>query len=103
MKDYPVAVDIEVRWGDMNARAHVDSAAFFRYFEIARVAYLHRIGMPTPGPAWRDFGWVLASTCCRNKSPVTYPDTLTVATGAGALSDDRVLMEYRVVSEKLAP
>jgi acyl-CoA thioester hydrolase len=99
--DYPVVVDIAVRWGDMNARVHVDEIVYFQYFEIARVAYLDRIGMPTPGPAWRDFGWVLGSTCCRYEAPVTYPDTLAVGTRVGALSEDRALMEYRVVSHRL--
>jgi len=100
LSGYPVAVDIAVRWGDMNARVHVNDPVYFEYFEIARVAYLDRIGMPTPGPAWQDFGWVIGSTCCRYESPVTYPDTLAAGTRAAALSDDRVLMEYRLVGRK---
>ena len=101
MKDYPVAVDIGVRWGDMDALVHVNNVVYFEYFELARVAYLERIGMPTPGPAWRDFGWVIGSTCCRYEAPVTFPDTLAVGTRAGALSGDRLLMEYQAVSAKL--
>jgi acyl-CoA thioester hydrolase len=101
MKDFPVVAHIDVRWGDMDALLHVNNIVYFDYFEIARVVYLDRIGMATPGPAWRDFGWVIGSTCCRYKAPVTYPDTLAVHTRVGALSDDRVLMEYRAVSKKL--
>jgi acyl-CoA thioester hydrolase len=101
MADYPVAVDIAVRWGDMNARVHVDNVVYFQYFEIARIAYLDRIGMPAPGPAWREFGWVLGSTCCRYLAPVTYPDTLAVGARVGVLGEDRVLMEYRASSKRL--
>ena len=54
--------------------------------------------MPIPGPAWHDFGWVIGSTCCRHKAAVVYPDTLSVGTRVGALSDDRLLMEYQAVS-----
>jgi acyl-CoA thioester hydrolase len=101
MDGYPVVLDIAVRWGDMNARVHVDNIVYFQYFEIARVAYLDRIGMPVPGPAWREFGWVLGSTCCRYLAPVTYPDTLILGSRVAALSEDRALMEYRAVSKGL--
>ena len=100
MQAFPVVVDIDVRWGDMDALQHVNNIVYFGYFELARVAYLERIGMPSPGPEWRDFGWVIGSTCCRYRAPVTYPDTLSVGTRIGAMSDDRVLMEYAAVSKK---
>ena len=101
MKDYPVAVDIGVRWGDMDALAHVNNIAYFEYFELARVAYLQRIGMPPPGPAWHDFGWIIGATCCRYVASVAFPDTLALGTRVGALSADRLLMEYQAVSAKL--
>jgi acyl-CoA thioester hydrolase len=101
LQEFAVVVDIDVRFRDMDAFAHVDNIVYYEYFEIARVAYLDRIGMPIPGPAWHDFGWVIGSTCCRYKAAVVYPDILYVGARVGALSDDRVLMEYRVVSKKL--
>jgi acyl-CoA thioester hydrolase len=101
LADYPVITDIDVRFRDMDAFAHVDNVEYFQYFETARVAYLARIGMPIPGPEWHDFGWVIGSTCCRYKAPVTFPDTLKVGARVAAMSHDRVLMEYRAVSTKL--
>ncbi len=95
---FPVAVDIDVRFRDMDAFAHVDNMVYFEYFQIARVAYLDRIGMPVPGPAWHDFGWVIGSTCCRHKAAIAFPDMLTVGARIGALGGDRALMEYRVIS-----
>jgi acyl-CoA thioester hydrolase len=100
LEGFPVVVDIDVRFRDMDAFAHVDNIVYYEYFEIARVAYLDRIGMPIPGPAWHDFGWVIGSTCCRYKAAVVYPDTLSVGTRVGALSADRLLMEYRAVSRQ---
>jgi acyl-CoA thioester hydrolase len=101
MKDYPVVVDIDVRWGDMDALVHVNNIVYFEYFQLARGAYLQRIGMPPAGPAWHDFGWIIGANCCRYKVPVTFPDTLSVGARVGALSEDRMLMEYRAVSRKL--
>lgn len=101
LEEFPVVADIDVRFRDMDAFAHVDNVVYFEYFEVARVVYLDRIGMTIPGPAWHDFGWVIGSTCCRYKAPVTFPDTLRVGTRVAAMSDDRVLMEYRAVSTKL--
>ena len=101
MKDYPVVVDIAVRWGDMDALVHVNNVVYFQYFQLARGAYLQRVGMPPAGPAWHDFGWMIGANCCRYKAPVTFPDTLSVWTRVGALSEDRMLMEFRAVSEKL--
>jgi acyl-CoA thioester hydrolase len=98
---FPVATDIDVRFRDMDAFAHVDNVVYYEYFEMARVAYLDRIGMPIPGPAWHDFGWVIGSTCCRYKAAVAFPDTLSAGARVTAMSDDRLLMEYRVVSAKL--
>ncbi len=98
---FPVTIAVDVRFRDMDAFAHVDNVVYFEYFEMARVAYLDRIGMPIPGPAWHDFGWVIGSTCCRYKAPVVFPDTLEVGTRVAAMSDDRLLMEYSAFSRKL--
>ena len=61
----------------MDAFSHVNNAKYFTYFETARMAYFEQTGvmsleMTREGP-------ILASTQCRFKLPVTYPDTLKVA------------------------
>lgn len=101
MNEFPVTIDIEVRFRDMDAFAHVDNVVYYEYFEMARVAYLDRIGMPIPGPAWHDFGWVIGSSSCRYKAAVVFPDLLKVGARVAAMSDDRVLMEYEVFSTSL--
>ncbi len=35
---------IPIRWGDMDAMGHVNSTVYFRYFEIARLEWLQRVG-----------------------------------------------------------
>lgn len=97
---FPVQLILPVRWGDMDAFAHVNNIVYFQYFESARIAYFERMGIiggaPTgPGP-------ILASTQCRFRAPVTYPDTVTVGARVAEVGEDRFRMEYAVWSERLA-
>jgi acyl-CoA thioester hydrolase len=101
LRDYPVVVDIVVRWGDMDSLGHVNNIVYLQYFETARVEYLLRLGMDPPGPAWQQFGLILASNSCRYRVPVTFPDTLSVGTRTLAIGEDRVKMHHAAVSQKL--
>ncbi len=98
---YPVVSAVPVRWGDMDALAHVNHAMYLRYFEAARIEYFERIGMGRPGPDWREYGFVIASLSCRYRAPVTYPDTLAVGVRVAAWGRDRLLMRYEAYSRAL--
>src|SRR5678816_3579343 len=40
---------IPIRWGDMDAMGHVNNTIYFRYLEIDRSEWLHRVaGAPDP-------------------------------------------------------
>jgi len=71
LSPYPVIVDVVVRWADMDALGHVNSTAYFEYFETVRITYLER------------------------------SDTLSVGARVSALGDDRFLMEYEARSREL--
>jgi acyl-CoA thioester hydrolase len=96
---YPVVLDVRVAWGEMDALRHVNNAAYFRYFESARIAYLEKAGlyeiMKQTG-----IGPILASIQCRFRIPLTYPDTVSVGTRIPRIEEDRFLMAYRAVSHK---
>jgi len=98
----PVVVDVVVRWGDMDSLGHVNNIVYLQYFETARIEYLMRLGMEPPGPAWREYGLILASVSCRFKAPVTFPDVLSVGARIVGIGDDRVRMEHVAMSHKLA-
>lgn len=97
LKDYPITIEIPIAWGEMDAFQHVNNVVYFRYFESARIAYFKAIDMmkimKTTG-----VGPILASTQCRFKLPLTYPDTVTVGCRVSSIEEDRFLMEYLVVS-----
>ncbi len=98
LKQYPVVVVTPVAWGDMDAFAHVNNTVYFRWFETARIAYFERILLDIGTP--KGVGPILASTSCRFKVPLTYPDTVHLGARVRELGDDRFVMEYAVFSAR---
>jgi acyl-CoA thioester hydrolase len=97
---FPVVVELDVAWGEMDAFAHVNNVVYFRYFENARIPYLDRIGWMR-SMAETGLGPILASTSARFRKPVSYPDRLLVGARVADVQGDRVTFEYRLVSTKL--
>jgi len=97
---FPVVVEQAVGWGDMDAYQHVNNVVYFRYFENARLEYFRRLD-------WFAFeketgvSPILASTQCRFRRPLTYPDTIRIGARAVAVDADRFTIDYRLVSKRL--
>lgn len=98
--DFPVVFETPVAWGEMDSFGHVNNIVYFRYFESARLAYFERVGfleeMERSG-----IGPILATTKCRFKKALTYPDRIRVGATAKDLRDDRFTMLYCIESEAL--
>ena len=96
---YPVVIEIPVAWGEMDSLGHVNNIVYFRYFESARMAYFGEMGfwgyMEETG-----VGPILASTQCRFRLPLEYPDTVSVGARVGEIGEDRFPMEYLIVSHR---
>lgn len=101
LADYPVTVERDVAWGEMDAFQHVNNVQYFRYFEDARIAYFREMGIYRPGEDFGRHAPILASTSCRFKAPLTYPDALQIGTRVIEIEDDRLTFEYAVASDKL--
>ena len=97
LSGFPVTLSLPVRWGDMDAFGHVNNTVFFQYFESARIEYLRAIDF-TAGDG---IGPILASTHCRFRRPLAFPDTVRVGARATTLETDRFSMAYRIVSDAL--
>lgn len=99
LKDFPVIIELPVVWGEMDAFQHVNNVVYFRYMETARIAYFLKMNymkiMEETG-----LGPILASTQCRYRFPLTYPDTVSVGARVPDVDDDRFRMEYRIVSHR---
>lgn len=94
-----IQIELPVVWGEMDAFEHVNNVVYFRYFESARIAYFERIGVNAYKRA-HQVGPILASTQCRFKAPLSYPDTITVGTRVVTMEADRFLMQYFVKSHQ---
>jgi acyl-CoA thioester hydrolase len=101
LDSYPVAIDIPIAWGDMDAFQHVNNVVYFRHFESARIAYFDKIRFIEVMDA-TGIGPILASTRCRFKIPLTYPDRVSVGAKVDHMEQDRFVMKYSVVSRKHA-
>jgi len=99
LKNYPVKIEFPIAWGDMDAFQHVNNTMYFKYFETARIAYFEKIHamefMNKSG-----IGPILASTQCKFKIPLTYPDHVVAGARVDHIEDDRFTMEYTVISKK---
>ena len=94
---FPVTIEVPVAWGEMDALGHVNNIIFFRYFESARIAYFKAVDL-LGRRADGGVGPILASTHCRFRRPLHFPDTVVVGARTTELLDDRFTMEYRIVS-----
>jgi acyl-CoA thioester hydrolase len=100
LKGFFVIIETPVAWGEMDAFGHVNNIVYFRYFESARMAYLERLrGMEYMKET--GIGPILASTQCRFRVPLTYPDTVSVGARVHSIEPDRFTMDYCVVSHQL--
>jgi acyl-CoA thioester hydrolase len=99
LEGYPVIIEISVAWGEMDSLQHVNNIVYFRYFESVRIAYFHEIDIWSY-MAETGIGPILASTECKFKIPLSYPDTVSVGTRINNVEEDRFLMKYVVVSHQ---
>jgi acyl-CoA thioester hydrolase len=97
---FPVVVELDVAWGDMDSYAHVNNVVYFRYFESARIAYLDRVGW-TASKAETGLGPIMASTQARFRKPLAYPDHIFVGARLADIQTDRITLEHRIVSARL--
>ncbi len=97
LADFPIVIATPIAWGELDSFGHVNNIVFFRHFENARIALLDRIDFRDP--AHNDgVGPILASTQCRFRRPLTYPDTVHVGARVRTLEADRFELEFRTVS-----
>lgn len=98
-KTYPVSLQQDVIWGDMDAFGHINNTVYFRYFEDARIAYFDRAGVFDYKQHY-NIGPILASSHCNFKLPLSYPDRVQIAARASILSAKKINMHYIVYSEE---
>ena len=94
---YSFNVTSNVEWDDMDAFLHVNNKVYFRYFEKIRIDFFEAKGLLDLMED-QQLGPILASTQCRFKVPLTYPDQVVIGTYLTDFESDRFLMKYAVYS-----
>ena len=97
---YPVSIQQNITWSDMDAYQHVNNAVYFRYFEDVRMSYFEKIGV-NAYMSEHNIGPILASTTANYKAPLTYPDKLTIAARISTIHNKKLTMDYIVYSHSL--
>ena len=93
-----VWVHIPVRWGDMDAYAHVNNAAFFTYFEEARLAYFEAIQVfeHAEAPSHKP---ILATATINYRRQVAHPADLLCGLRAVKLGYTSFTLEHFLIRE----
>ena len=94
---YHFHIEFDVQWIDMDAFQHVNNKEYFRYFEKIRIDYFESRGFMAYMEKQK-VGPIVASTQCRFKFPLSYPDKIIIGTYISDLEEDRFLMNYGVFS-----
>lgn len=97
---YPYLYESELRWGEMDAMQHLNNVYYFRYFESGRMAFWEALKQQTSNLVAPSIGPILASTNCRYKQPLYFPDNIIVGTRIKSVGRDRFLIEHALFSEK---
>jgi len=95
---FPLVIETDVAWGEMDAYQHVNNVVYFRYFENARVAYLTRSGWDAMEER-TGVGIVVRRIEASYHTPLQYPCHIWLAARvpiSEASKDDRFAMEYAV-------
>jgi acyl-CoA thioester hydrolase len=93
----PVIFTVPVQWGDQDAFGHVNNVVYFRWFESARVEYLHQAGLGDM-MAGRGVGPILASIKCDYRRQLNFPDTLLVSASIAHIGRTSMKMTHLAYS-----
>lgn len=98
---YPVAIDVDVAWGEMDAFGHVNNMFYLRYFENARIVWFDRVGIALD-PQRHGVGPIIARADVTFRRPLTHPDRLRVEVGCVRLGGSSLTLHHRVWSRSQA-
>jgi acyl-CoA thioester hydrolase len=93
-----IDLSLRIDWSDLDVFGHVNSLAFLRYVQAARVHYWEQIGLYQSFLADRR-GPMLASVRCDFRKPLFYPGLVTLRTGVAFIRTTSFGFAYTLVDE----
>ncbi len=95
----PFSILQKVRFGDLDAMAHMNNVEFLRFFETARIAWIQAV-MPDHAPTSRqDFGFIFAECHIAYRSPAFFDETLRTWIEPGELRRSSVRLDFTMRAE----
>ncbi|MBM4076353.1 MAG: acyl-CoA thioesterase, partial [Planctomycetes bacterium] len=99
LQGWPTVVELPVLWGDMDAFGHVNNTIYLRWFESARIAYLHHGDMDKILLA-DGLGPILASIRCNYRRQVRYPDRVWIGARVSEIGRTSLQVEHVIYGEQ---
>ena len=93
--DFRFSHPLEIRYADIDAQRHLNSARYFTYMEQARAAYIQHLGL-WDGEDFDEIGMILLEQSCRYLRPVKYEDEIRVGVKAVRIGNKSMEMEYSI-------
>jgi acyl-CoA thioester hydrolase len=90
------AVPVRARYAETDQMGVVHHAVYPVWFEVARTALSHAVGVPYTDWERRGVLLMVGELRCRYRRPARYDDQVTVWVRVGQVASRRVVFEYRV-------
>ncbi|MBY8992561.1 MAG: acyl-CoA thioesterase [Candidatus Lokiarchaeota archaeon] len=100
LDNYTIVEKIPVRWGDMDARGHVNNTIYYRYFESTRISLFQLLDIYEE-PTEVRVGPILSFQSCYYKAPLVYPDTVFVGAKITSIEGSKIIIKHILFSKKL--
>ncbi|MBY8984556.1 MAG: acyl-CoA thioesterase [Candidatus Lokiarchaeota archaeon] len=100
LKNFPIVLEMPVRWGDMDARGHVNNTIYYRYFESSRIALFELLNVYTD-PTTALIAPILSYQDCHYKAPLTYPDIIYVGAKIKGVEESKIIIQHSLKSKRL--
>ncbi|WP_287372832.1 thioesterase family protein [Oceanithermus sp.] len=94
LADFPIVVEVDVRYRDLDTFNHVNNAVYLTYFEQARVAYFARLGWTS-----RDDSVVVARAEVNYRRAIVLGQKVRVGCRVARFGNKSYTMEYLVLAD----
>lgn len=95
IKGYPLKMEHDILWGDMDSAKHVNNLIYLKWSETSRILLFNQMmdtsfdGKEGPILGWQD---------CKYIFPLTFPDKVLITCGVTEIKEDRFMMRSQIYS-----
>jgi acyl-CoA thioester hydrolase len=99
MEGFRHVLPIDVRFRDLDAFGHVNSAVILTYFETARMRYLIDLDLRLPQGGWNDLPFILAHLDCDFRKPIFFGQAVEIGSRITEIKRSSLRLEHRVEAD----